>query len=214
MTIVNLRDVRISQVPDSKNPDRQISILDYRDLQYELVRTFSSSQFTLAHALQQHLNEQNQGCLVVKDPQQYSVWIERNIAPVRPSRLPQTGQSAVIRAQLYLLDGLWTEVRELLGTDRAATFGTEILASLPSIRSITYLSATIFMAKQPTQSTEIPNLSLPQLAKLYQEIQRLGGKYLGKNYAIELITDLQQGLPSQLKQELQTWLKEYCPPTT
>lgn len=210
MFILNIQDVRISNVPDPKNPDRQIARLSYLDRQYELLRTFSNSQLKLAQELGRHFDEQGKACLIVKHPQQYSVWMEQTIVVerVQPDEPPDTPLESVFRAQLWILDGLWTEVRELLGPERATAFGTEIIASIPSIRSLTYLSATIFMAKQSTQSLEIPILSAQHLAKLYQEMLRLGGKYLGKNYSSELMSDLRTGLPPQLQQEFQSWLKK------
>jgi hypothetical protein len=51
-------------------------------------------------------------------------------------------------------------------------------------------------------------LSPRQLARLHQELPRIGEKYLGKNYTKELLGDLQQQLSPQLKQELQAWLKQ------
>ena len=208
MYIVNIQDVRISQIPDAKNPDRQKSVLDYRDRQYELIQTFFSGELQAAQGLCRHFDEQGTGCLIVKNNQQYSVWMERNIDFRQSSAPPQERLESVFRAQLCLFDGLWTEVGELLGAERATAFGTEILVSIPSVRSITYLSATILAAKQPDRSLELSTLTAQQVAKLYLEIQRLGGKYLGKNYANELLIDLQNGLPPHLKQEFQHWLKK------
>ena len=208
MLIINTQDVRISQIPDAKNPDRQISVLDYLDREYELVQTFSYSELSAAQGLYRHFDEQGTGCLIVKNTQQYSVWMERNIDFQQSIDPLKERLESIFRAQLCLFDGLWTEVGELLGAERATAFGTEILASIPSIRSITYLSATILAAKQPDRSIELSTLSAQQVAKLDREIQRLGGKYLGKNYANELLIDLQNGLSPHLKQELQLWLKQ------
>jgi hypothetical protein len=208
MYIVNIQDVRISQIADAKNPDRQISVLDYHDRQYELVQTFFSGELQAAQGLCRHFDEQGTGCVIVKNTQQYSVWMERNIDFRQSSAPPQERLESVFRAQLCLFDGLWTEVGELLGAERATAFGTEILASIPSVRSITYLSATIMAAKQPDRSLELSTLTASQVAKLYLEIQRLGRKYLGKDYANELLIDLQNRLLPHLKPEFQRWLKK------
>ncbi len=208
MNIVNIQDVRISQRPDAKNPDRQISLLDYRDRQYELVQTFSSGELQAAQGLSRHFDEQGTGCLIVKNTQQYSVWMERKIDFPQSIDPQKERLESVFRAQLCLFDGLWTEVGELLGAERATAFGTEILLSIPNVRSITYLSATILAAKQPDRALELSTLTAQQLAKLYLEMQRLGRKYLGKDYANELLIDLQHRLLPHLKQEFQLWLKK------
>jgi hypothetical protein len=113
-----------------------------------------------------------------------------------------------------LIDGLWAEVEELLGQNQSAAFGKEILVSIPKISSRTELLSAVTIARQPEKSVLEPlgttidptTISAQQLSKLYQEIQRLGDKYLGKNYTKELFGDLQQKLPPQLKQSLQNWL--------
>ena len=227
MSIVNIQDVQISSVIDPKNPDRQIAILTYLDRHYELIQTFSLVQLQAAQGLCRYFEEQNKLCTIVKNTQQYSVWVETKIVAQRKSAdarlreiqaLPPTENSrsapksedlltTIFRAQLWLLDGLWREVKELLGPERAKSFGTDILTSIPSIRSITFLSATIFVAKQLDKSIEIATPTAPELARLYQDIQLLGRKYLSKNYSDELLKDLRQGLPLQLKQEFQDWLE-------
>lgn len=215
MLIVNVQDVDISNIPDVQNPQRQLAILNYQGRQYESIQTFDLTQLQAAQGLARYFDEQGTRCAIVKSPRQYSVWIEkkrpesgRKLSESESNRPPNPQLEHVFRAQLYLIDGLWNEIREILGTERTTSFGNEILASLPSIRSTTYLSATIFMAKQSTQTLEIPIPDVPQLTKLYREIQLLGGKYLGKSYAAELLKDLQQGLPPQLKQELQSWVQK------
>jgi hypothetical protein len=201
MFIVNIQDVRISNIPDAKNPHQQALILSYLNRQYTLVQVFSNSQWTPARRLWRHLDEQRKVCLIVKDSQQYLVWVEK-IDP------PDARLEPVFRAQLCLIDGLWAEIRELLGRSQAAAFGTEILDSIPRIKSIKDLLATIALATQPDQSIEPYILSKKQLFILHQEIHRLGCKYLGKNYLAEIIGDLEQGLQPQLKRELQAWLKQ------
>jgi hypothetical protein len=227
MSIVNIQDVQISSVIDPKNPDRQIAILTYLDRYYELIQTFSLVQLQAAQGLCRYFEDQKKLCTIVKNTQHYSVWVETEIVAQKisadarlreiqalphPENSRSTLKSAdllttVFRAQLCLLDGLWNEVKELLGPERAKSFGTDILTSIPSIRSITFLAATIFVAKQLDKSIEISTPTAPELTKLYQDIQLLGRKYLGKNYSDELLKDLQQELPLQLKQEFQAWLE-------
>jgi hypothetical protein len=212
MFVVNIQDVNISNIPDAQNPTGQIAILNYQGRQYKSIQTFTLTQLQAAQGLARYFDEQGTKCAIVKSSQDYSVWIEHKIA-TSSKELPTDRQldselEFVFRAQLYLIDGMWSEIQEILGMGRATSFGNEILASIPSIRSTTYLSATIFVAKQLAQPLEIAIPAPLQLIELYREIQLLSGKYLGKNYAIELLNDLQQGLPSQLKQALQSWARK------
>jgi hypothetical protein len=201
MFIVNIQDVQISNVPTAKNSHQPALTLSYLNRQYALVQIFSQSQWLSAQKLWRHFDEQGKVCLIVKDHQQYLVWIEQ-------LDLTDSGLESIFRAQLCLIDGLWAEIRELLGRNQAAEFGAEILNSIPSIRSIKGLLVTIALAMQPDRSIEPYIISHKQLLALHQEIYRLGGKYLGKKYLKEIIDDLQQGLQPQLKQELKAWLKQ------
>jgi hypothetical protein len=64
----------------------------------------------------------------------------------------------------------------------------------------------ITLAMQLEQSIDAYAISGRQLSQLYQEIQRLGGKYLGKNYTKELLADFEQQLSPRLKPSFQNWL--------
>jgi hypothetical protein len=215
MVVVNLQDVKISNIPDLQNPQRQIAVLNYQGRQYESIQIFDLTQLQAAQGLARYFDEQGTKCAIVKSDRNYSVWIEtkhtisshKSLVKVTNDNSANTQLEYVFCAQICLIDGLWSEIREILGTTRAISFGTEILASIPSIESTTDLSAIIARTKQ-SGSSDIAISTTPQLIALYREIQLLGSKYLGKNYAIELLADLQKGLPSHLKREFQSWLQE------
>jgi hypothetical protein len=214
MVVVNIQDVKISNIPDLQNPQRQLAILNYLGRQYESIQTFDLTQLHAAQGLARYFDEQGTKCAIVKSDRNYSVWIETKLTipsnklSVRApgDNLANTQLEYVFRAQLCLIGGLWSEIREILGTSRATSFGTEILVSIPNVESTTDLSAMISRAKQPG-SIDIAIPTTSQSIVLYREIQLLGSKYLGQNYAIELLNDLRQGLPSPLDRELQSWLQ-------
>ncbi len=220
MSIVNIQDVRVANFPDPNKPNQQIPLLSYLNRQYELVRVFPDRQLTLAQGLWQHLDNGDNACLIVREPQQYSIWLERKIdlQPVRSIEVPPAKETPserlqspqlldnVFRAQLCLIEGLWSEVRELMGTNQSAIFGSEILAIIPTIAFGKDLLATIAQARQLDFAMGSAEISTQQLQKIYQEIHRLGEKYLGKSYSTELLSDLQAGLPAQLRKGLQVWL--------
>jgi hypothetical protein len=214
MSIVNIQNVRIAETVDPKHPNQKIFTLDYLNRQYSLVQFFPLSRLDSAQNLWRHLTtDRSQICIIVKDNEQYSVWTESTQKPARYNP-PDLRLESVFRAQLCLIDGLWAEVEELLGQNQSAAFGKEILVSIPKISSRTELLSAVTIARQPEKSVletlgttiDPTTISAQQLSKLYQEIQRLGDKYLGKNYTKELFGDLQQKLPPQLKQSLQNWL--------
>jgi hypothetical protein len=207
MFIVNIQDVQISNVPDPKNPQQQISTLGYLNRQYTLVQVFPPDRLEPAQGLWRYLDEQSKVALIVKSSREYSVWVEKVKESTTTEQI-DARLEPIFRTQLCFIDGLWAEVGELLGANQATTFGTEMLVSIPTIKSIKDLLAAIAIALQPDKSIEAYMLAPRQISVLQQEIQRLGGKYLGKNYTKELLGDLQQELSPQLKQEFQVWLKQ------
>jgi hypothetical protein len=216
MLIVSIQDVNISNIPDPQNPHRQIAILRHQGRQYESIQTFDLTQLQAAQGLARYFDEQGTRCAIVKHPQHYSVWSEIKNIPSSNKLLEKVTSDDpfdiqleyVFRAQLYLIAGLWSEINEVLGTARANSFGKEILTRMPSISSTTDLSAMISRAMQPTQSIDIVIPARSQLIELYRDVELIGRKYLGVNYANELLNDLQQGLPPQLNQALQSWLRK------
>jgi hypothetical protein len=205
MFIVHVQNVRIEEIPNPKHPHQKLLTLSYLNRQYILVQGFPHSRLDSAQNLWRHLtDDRSQVCLIVKENQQYSVWVE-NIQKSVTTDPPDLRLESVFRAQMYLIDGLLAEVLELLGQNQAEAFAKEILASIPTILSLKDLTAAISIAMQPDKSIDAYALSGQQLSKLYQEIQRLGGKYLGKNYTKELLGDLQQQLSPRLNQSFQSW---------
>jgi hypothetical protein len=206
MSIVNLQDVRLSRAADVANPALQVSILSYANRQYTLVQVFANDRLEPAQGLWRYLHEQGKVCLILQGDNQYSVWVEQIDRSPQPSPLDPELET-ILRMQLRSINLLWTEARGLLGTSQALSFGREILASFPKVKSLQDLTTAISLAIQSTASLEQYALTSPQLFQLYSEIERLGIEYLGKSYTKELLDDLHQGLSLQLQQELQTWLE-------
>ncbi|WP_373538977.1 hypothetical protein [Chamaesiphon sp.] len=113
----------------------------------------------------------------------------------------------IFRAHMYSLDRLLVEVKELLGQKQAESFGKEILGSIPTIPSLKDLPAVIAIAMR-FEAIDEYTLSASQLAVLDREIERLGGKYLGKNRTRELLSSVAAGLPAAIDRDFQAWLAQ------
>ena len=206
MFIVKIQDVQLGEVSDPKNPSQKILTLDYLNRQYVLVQVFSLSGLNAAQTLWRHLtDDRSQVCLIIKENDRYSVWVE-NIQKSVENEPPDPKLEFIFRAQMCLIDGLWAEVGELLGQNQAAAFGKELLVTIPTISSLKELLAVITLAMQLDKSIETYTLSGQELSQLYQDIKKLSEKYLGKNYARELLADFQRQLSPRLNQSFQTWL--------
>jgi uncharacterized protein YbdZ (MbtH family) len=206
MFIVNIQDVRIGQSTDPKNPQQQVSVITYLNRQYSLVQVFPLDRLIPAQNLWRHLTDDRaQVCLIVKETDRYSVWAE-NIQPSAAAEPADPRLEFIFRTQLILIDRLWSEVGEILGQNQAAAFGQEVIGSIPTISSLKDLLNAITVSMQSDKSIEAYALSGRQLAQLYQDLQKLGGKYLGKNYTQELLVDFHNKRSPRINQAFQNWL--------
>jgi hypothetical protein len=211
MLIVNLQNVQVSEITDPKHPQQKSSVLTYLDRQYVLVQLFPIDQLSMAQNLWRHLtDDRSQVCLIVKEHARYSVWTENVQQPAAKYQAAKDPIDPrlefVFRTQMILLNSLWSEVGELLGQAQSAAFGKEILASIPTVSSAQDLLAAIAISKQSDKSIEKYALSGRQLSRLYQDLQQLGAKYLGKNYSQEFLADFHKNLSPRLNQAFQNWL--------
>jgi hypothetical protein len=210
MLIVNIQNVQVREITDSQNPRQKRSALTYLDRQYVLVQIFPLDQLNTAQILGKHLTEdRSQVCLIVRETAQYSVWVENGQQPVTAQvaqDLIDPRLEFVFRTQMTLLNSLWTEVGELLGQAQSAAFGKEILMSIPTVSSSQDLLTAITISKQSDKSIDKYALSGRQLSLLYQDLQKLGAKYLGKNYTQEFVADFHKNLSPRLNQAFQNWL--------
>jgi hypothetical protein len=211
MLIVNLQNVQVKEITDLKNPQQKSSVLTYLNHQYVLVQIFPLNQLNTAQNLWKHLTgDRSQVCLIVNENTRYSVWVENVQQPAAKDQVAKDSIDPrlefVFRTQMILINGLWSEVGELLGQAQSVAFGKEILASIPTVSSPPDLLKAIAISKQSDKSIEQYALSGRQLSLLYQDLQKLGTKYLGKNYTQEFLADFHKSLSPRLNQAFQNWL--------
>jgi hypothetical protein len=113
---------------------------------------------------------------------------------------------SAFRAQLLLVHGIGEEISELRGSNQSQIFNTEILGSIPTIKSGSEFRQIIqIIIHQPERSLQSFQLNALQMNMLHQKTQLLAMQYLGKEYAPEVISDLFQQLPMHLKTSLKKW---------
>ena len=77
MFIINIQDVQIERIPDLKSPNQKVLVLNYLNRQYVSLQIFPLSRLDSAQNLWRHLTDDaKQVCLIVKEKEQYSVWVE------------------------------------------------------------------------------------------------------------------------------------------
>jgi hypothetical protein len=79
MLIVDIQDVRITQIPDAHSPSGEISILYYLNDVYILLKQFPERGLDLAKSFyQKTIDERGWECLILDWEQNYSLWVSRS----------------------------------------------------------------------------------------------------------------------------------------
>jgi hypothetical protein len=205
MLIVDIKDVRITQIPDAHSPTGEISILYYLNDIYILLKQFPEQSIDLAKSFyQKTIDERGWQCLILDWEKNYSVWVARSIV----ASSAQNPLAGVFGAQMYLLAGISQEIAHFMGVAQQESFERSILAGIPSIGSLLELRqimATVVQEPQKSLQKYQPNAS--QLQTIYQNLVVISSQYLDKGYTAELIKDLRKQMPPSFAKAMDGWLK-------
>jgi hypothetical protein len=213
MFILKRQDVEISSIQHPKR-DQQILILHYQGQTFRLISVFSASQEEEAKAFWRDLTDnRGKACVLLEEPERYSVW-----GKVRIDQLASEGAGAsdatasfFTQAGLLLLQALYIDIEDLLGSRQAGLFQKDIAEVLRQWRfpqaespeAINYL-----LTMDPLTALQLPHWQEHHLNTLMQELHRLGKAYFGnasfEDRALEALQDMSAGDRDQFLQ----WLEQ------
>jgi hypothetical protein len=205
MLIVDIQDVRITQIPDAQSPTSEISILYYLNDVYILLKQFPQGGIDLAKSFyQKTIDERGWECLILDWEQNYSLWVSRSTV----ASSSQNPLSTVFGAQMYLLAGISQEIAHFMGTAQQESFERSILAGIPSIGSLLELrQIMVTVVQEPQKSLQKYQPNASQLQTIYQNLLVIASQYLNKGYTTELIEDLRTQMPPVFAKALESWLR-------
>jgi hypothetical protein len=205
MLIVDIKDVRITQIPDAQSPTGEISILYYLNDVYILLKQFPEQGIDLAKRFyQKTIDERGWDCLILDWEQNYSLWVSR--ATVASST--HNPLCTVFGAQMYLLAGISQEIAHFMGVAQQESFERAILAGIPSIGSLLELrQIMVTVVQEPQKSLQKYQPNASQLQTIYQNLLVIASQYLDKGYTTELIEDLRTQMPPIFAKAMDNWLK-------
>ncbi len=213
MFILKRQDFEISNVQHPKR-DQQILILHYQGQTFRLISVFNASQEEEAKAFWRDLTDnRGKACVLLEEPERYSVW-----GKVRIEQLAGEGSGAAdatasffTQAGLLILQALYIDVEDLLGSRQAGLFQKDIaevfrqwrFPQAESSEAINYL-----LTMDPLTALQLPPWQEHHLNTLMQELHRIGKAYFGNaNYterALDALQDMSAGDRSQFLQ----WLEQ------
>jgi hypothetical protein len=212
MFILKRQDVEIYSVQHPKK-DQQVPILQYQGQTFRLINVFTAAQEEEARAFWRELTDhRGKACVLLEEPERYSVW--GKIRLDQPSEAPTEAAGEVapccVQACLLLLQAVYLDIEDLLGTRQAATFRKELTNlfqqnQLPQSQSPETIDQLLTL--DPLALLQIPTWRESQLDFLLQELYRLGKQHFGNPNFSERAMDSLQDISTKDRATFVNWLK-------
>ncbi|AMW30810.1 MULTISPECIES: Npun_F0813 family protein [Arthrospira] len=213
MFILKRQDVEISTI-QHPNRDQQIPILYYQGQTFRLMKVFTVQQESEARAYWRDLTDnRGKACVLLEEPERYSVW-----GKVRLEQLGSEGGggtdakvSGLIRASLLVLQAVYFDVEDLLGSRQAVAFEKDLLKILQKGKFPAHDNSEAvktLLTKDPLESLQIPSWNENNLKTLLEEVYRLGKSYFGNTSFAEGLDEVLQDLAQEDRDSFISWLGE------
>lgn len=174
MFLLTPEDVEVTSIQHPKK-DKKVPILSYEDKTFRLLSVFSSDQQAEAHACWRDLTE-NEGkmCVLLEESFRYSVWRQVRLdmgllQPVAPV--------ACAKASVVMVQALYGDVNQLLGSKQAKDFGMALAAIAP--KQIAAAGGLGGILRLDPLTEALPRWEEEDISALLLELHRLGTQFLG-----------------------------------
>lgn len=211
MIILNRQDVEISSIQHPKR-EQQILILNYQGQTFRLISVFDAQKAEEAKHFWRDLTD-NQGkfCVLLQETDRHSVWGRVNLDQLGTGMDADAKAVPFTQACLLLLQTVYFDVEDLLGTRQAKLFQKDITDffqqwKFPQAESPQAVSQLLQV--DPLSTLKIPIWEEHHLITLLQELYRIGKEYFGNDNFAEGIGEIIQDLPSNEQAQFIDWLNQ------
>lgn len=208
MFILKRQDVEISTIQHPKR-DQQVPILHYQGQTFRLISIFKANEEEEAKALWRELTDQRgKACVLLEEPDRYSVW-----GKIRVDLNSDTGDyyqiGILIRASILLLQGVYIDIQDYLGSRQAGAFEKDIGKSLqfwhiPQIS--TPQTVKHLLTFNILEAIQLPPWQENHVITLLQELHRLAKAYFGNTEFAHPVSDKLQEIPEGERSFFISWL--------
>ncbi|NDJ18321.1 Npun_F0813 family protein [Myxacorys almedinensis] len=217
MFILKRQDVEITNVQHPKR-DQKVPILSYQGQTFRLISMFQANQEEEARAFWRDLTDnQGKACVLLEEPERYSIWGKirldqlGNDTPPAPMVAGGTPPAIFIQAGLLMVQAVYIDIEDFMGTKQAATFQKDIAEVFSRGRfpqAETREAVKQLLSVDPLNSLETPVWQEKHLSLLLQELHRLGKAYFGKSPFVSRILDALQDLPPMERTRFINWMNQ------
>lgn len=214
MFILKRQDVEITNIAHPKK-DQQIPILQYQGQHFRLINVFTAAQEEDAKSFWRDLTDnRGKACVLLEEPDRYSVWGKVRLEQLGADGADQAdgdaAETSFIQACLLLLQAVYIDIEDLLGSRQAGLFQKEISGMFQQWQ---FPQATNDQAIEqlltidPLASMQVPPWTEHHLNTLLGELHRLGKQHFGNANFTGRVLDALQDMSSGDRQQFLTWLK-------
>ncbi|MDJ0703839.1 MAG: hypothetical protein QNJ46_11215 [Leptolyngbyaceae cyanobacterium MO_188.B28] len=214
MFILKRQDVDIKNF-QHPTKEQKIPVLSYQGQTFRLLSVFSAAQEEEARALWRDLaDNRGKACVLLEEPERYTVWgkvrlDQLGLTAVSPSEAKGSAAQPFIQACLLLLQALYIDVEDLLGSKQATLFEKDISevftqGNFPQADSPK--AVTALLTVDPLAIAQVPPWQEAHLNTLLQELHRIGKNYFGNANFAERALEALEDMPSNERSLFENWL--------
>lgn len=214
----SITDLESVNIEIAAIPDRQLAglRLTYQDRTYDLIRIFGDRQLDLAQQQFQDLSLKQNAAgmlatpdkyLLVREVGYYSLWALANahqqpIVLGRANLVERRAETSLElqQASMWLLQEIWLQWQELLGTRQLQIFSENLIAIAPQLQSRTDLDRLLAMS--PMTPIALKAWESADLIAFDRHIYQLAQQKLGRQFGTELTIEIVRSMPPQLQSAL------------
>lgn len=210
MFILKRQDVEIVNVQNPQNKDQQIPILQYQGQTFRLLNMFGDNRDEALALWRDLTDNKGKACVLLEEPQRFSVWGRVKLDQLHAaSAASSSAGTHLVQGCLLILQAVYLEVEDLLGTRQAGSFKQDLLkfmqqGEFAQSESINGLEKVLSI--NPLNSVQIPNWDESKLQLLLGELHRLASSYFGNSSFVDSALEALNDLPESVS--VTAWLKK------
>ncbi|MDB9374395.1 Npun_F0813 family protein [Nodularia sphaerocarpa] len=211
MFILKRQDVEISSIQHPKR-DQPVPILNYQGQTFRLISVFKASQEEEARALWRELTDnRGKACVLLEEPDRFSVWGKVRLDQIDNDTGSHSQREIYVQGSLLLLQAVYLDIEELLGTRQAALFEkdiTDVLQKQQFPETSSLEAVKHWITTDPLDSAKLPPWQENHLMSLLQELHKLGKTYFGNTNFAHQVPDTLQDMPEAERSLFISWLNQ------
>ncbi|PSN18675.1 hypothetical protein C7271_11310 [filamentous cyanobacterium CCP5] len=220
MFILKRQDVDIKTIAHPKK-NQPIPILVYQGQTFRVLKVFTAAQEDEARSMWRDLTDnRGKACVLLEEPDRYSIWGKIRLDQFdddgddtsgSSQKSPQTSNPTLVQACLLLLQMLYVDVEDLLGSKQAKLFENDILQvfkewKFPQAGSPKEVESLLMV--DPLAMQQLPTWQEHHLYRLLESMHGIGKDYFGNANFTERALEALEDMNANEQKLFMRWLQQ------